>query len=120
YVAGIDSVRKLGQMSLQAGSPELLATMGTRVLRGRDINRDDNSLKAPFVMVMNESMAKKLWPNEDALGKCVRLGADTNPCRTVVGIAEDVRRNNLGKPDMHYYLPIEQFQPQTSVIFVRT
>jgi putative ABC transport system permease protein len=120
YVAGIDSVYKLGQMSLQAGSPELLATMGTRIVRGRGLTREDDAVGAPPVMVVNESMAKKLWPNENAIGKCIRVGADTLPCQTVVGIAEDVRRGSLSQPEMHYYMPISHFNPQEAGVFVRT
>jgi predicted permease len=120
FVEGIDSVNKLGSMSLQAGSPELLKTMGTRVIRGRDITTADNSANAPKVLVVNESMAKKLWPNADPMGKCIRVGADTSPCRTVIGIAEDVRRGSLSEPEMHYYMPAEQFNPQQTGLFVRT
>jgi len=120
FVAGIDSVSKLGQMSLQAGTPDLLATMGTRVVRGRNLTKEDNVVGAPLVMVVNEAMAKKLWASEDAIGKCVRVGADTSPCRTVVGVAENVRRGSLSEPEMHYYMPIEQFNPQDAVLFVRT
>jgi putative ABC transport system permease protein len=120
FVAGIDSVHKLGQMSLQAGSPELMATMGTRVIRGRGLVHEDDMPGAAPVMVVNESMAKKLWPNEDAIGKCIRVGADTMPCRAVVGIAEDVRRGNLAKAEMHYYMPISTFNPQDAGVFVRT
>ena len=119
YVAGIDSVAKLGEFSLQAGSPEFFATMGTRILRGRGITAEDRE-HSPYVMVVGESMAKKLWPNDDAIGKCARVGADTAPCRTVVGIAEDVRRGSLSETEMHYYMPIEQFARAEGGLFVRT
>ena len=87
FVAGIDSVYKLGDLTGQTGSPEIFETMGTRILRGRGIAREDRE-NTPLVVVVNELMAKKLWPNQDAIGKCLRLDADTMPCRTVVGIAE--------------------------------
>jgi predicted permease len=119
FVAGIDSVHKLGDITLQTGSPEIFETMGTRILRGRGITREDGA-DAPYVMVVNELMASKLWPNQDAIGKCVRVGADTLPCRTVVGIAENVRRGTLSEPEMHFYMPTEQFQPQQSILFIRT
>ncbi|HVE33697.1 MAG TPA: ABC transporter permease [Gemmatimonadaceae bacterium] len=119
YVAGIDSVSKLGDFTLQAGNPEFFSTMGTRIVRGRGFSTTDVS-NAPLVMVVGESMAKKLWPNEDALGKCVRVNEDTMPCTTVVGIAEDVRRGSISETEMHYYLPIAQFHPQDGGVFVRT
>jgi ABC-type antimicrobial peptide transport system permease subunit len=56
-------------------------------------------------------MARLLWPGRDALGQCVRIGADTMPCTTVVGIAENIRNQNLtADASLHYYLPIEQFE----------
>jgi len=119
FVAGIDSVHKLGDITLQTGSPEIFQTMGTRIIRGRGFTREDVA-NAPYVMVVNELMAKKLWPNQEAIGKCVRVEADTMPCRTVVGIAEDVRRGTLSEPEMHFYMPVEQYNPHRSILFVRT
>jgi predicted permease len=120
YVEGVDPASKLGEVtSLQAGTPELFQTMGTRVLRGRGISRDDRA-HAPLTMVVNESMAKRLWPNEDPIGKCVRLDAETAPCRTVVGLAEDIRTNSISEPRMFYYLSSAQFNPTTGGMFVRT
>jgi hypothetical protein len=68
FVPGIDSVSKLGDFTMQAGSPEFFETMGTRVVRGRGITSEDRS-SSPLVMVVSEAMAKKLWPNEDPIGK---------------------------------------------------
>ncbi len=118
-VAGIDSVSKLGDFTLQAVTPGYFSTSGTRILRGRGITEEDHA-GAPHVMVVDESMAAKLWPNQSALGKCVRLNADTAPCNTVVGVAEDIRGSDIGKRDMHYYLSIAQFHPETGGLFVRT
>ena len=119
YVAGIDSMSKLGDFTLQAATPDFFSTMGTRVLRGRAFTAADGE-HAPRVMVIGESMAKKIWPSEDAIGKCIRVGADTVPCTTVIGIAEDVRRGKISETEMHYYMPIDQFQPQGGGLFVRT
>ncbi|HVX40326.1 MAG TPA: FtsX-like permease family protein, partial [Gemmatimonadaceae bacterium] len=119
FVAGIDSVSKLGDFTLQAVTPGFFATTGTRLLRGRPITAEDRA-GAPRVMVVDESMAKKLWPTEDPIGKCVRLNADTMPCTTVVGVSEDIRGSDIAKTDMHYYLSIAQFQPNDGGMFVRT
>jgi predicted permease len=119
YVEGIDSVSKLGSFTLQAGSPSFFATVGTRILRGRGITNEDRA-NAPLVMVVGESMARRLWPNQDAIGKCVRVNAETAPCTTVVGIAEDVRRGSLSEPEPHYYMPIDQFAASGGGLYVRT
>ncbi|HSQ31207.1 MAG TPA: ABC transporter permease [Gemmatimonadaceae bacterium] len=121
YVEGIDSVAKLGDFTAQVATPEFFATTGTRLLRGRGIATDDRE-SAPRVIVVGESMAKRLWPGQDAIGKCVRVEADTAPCASVVGVAEDVRLENVGKTQMHYYMPLAQFHRYSigTGIFVRT
>jgi ABC-type antimicrobial peptide transport system permease subunit len=57
-------------------------------------------------------MARVLWPGKEALGQCMRVGADTMPCTTVIGIAEDAIQGSLTDDKrLHYYLPIDQFRP---------
>src|ERR1019366_9451943 len=94
YVPGIDSVQKLGQFNLNEVSPEYFATLGTRIVRGRGINSGDQE-GAPGAMVVSASMAKRLWQSSDAIGQCVKVGADTLPCTYIVGIAEDIKAQKL-------------------------
>src|SRR6185295_6229857 len=96
FVPGIDSVGRLGQFALQAGSPELFEAMGTRILRGRGITAGDRS-GAPLVVIVSDPMARTLWPGKDAIGQCLKLEADTLPCRTVVGIAETIKYSSLSE-----------------------
>jgi ABC-type lipoprotein release transport system permease subunit len=106
------------RFSLQAGTSSFFQTMGTRILRGRGITAEDRK-GSPKVMIVSEGMARLLWPGRDALGQCVRLGADTMPCTTVVGIAENVRDRSLTTDDrLQYYLPIEQFQRGRDLILL--
>jgi hypothetical protein len=94
--------------------------MGTRILRGRGITDADHE-GAPRVIVVSRSMAKKLWPGGEALGRCVKVGADTVPCSTVVGIAEDIRRGSFDKDEgLQYYVPIAQRRSRGGGLFVRT
>jgi predicted permease len=124
FVAGIDSVRKLGRFALQAGSTDYFATAGTRILRGRGFSADDRA-DAPRIAVVSEAMAKVLWRNQDALGKCFRISSDTMPCTTVVGIAENITSRELksAEGDFTYYLPMAQytasFDPPMLAMFVR-
>ncbi|MEP6574053.1 MAG: ABC transporter permease [Gemmatimonadota bacterium] len=119
FISGIDSVNKLGDFTLQGGSPEFFGTLGTRILRGRGIEAGDRE-GAPKVVIVSEAMAQKLWPGQEALGRCMRIGADTVPCATVVGIAENIRqRHIIDDPGLHYYLPIAQYNPEAAVLFVR-
>jgi predicted permease len=119
FVAGIDSVRRLGEFTLQTGTPEYFQTVGTRILRGRGITAEDRK-ESPRVMVVSQATAATLWPGREALGQCIRVDADTMPCTTVVGIAENIRQSSLtDDPSLQYYMPVDQFHPENAVIFAR-
>ena len=111
YVPGIDSTQRLGRFTYQTASPDYFKTMGTRIVRGRPFTELDRS-GTPLVGVVSEAMATTLWPGQDPLGKCMRVGADTMPCTTVIGVAEDAVQNSLTDDQrLRYYLPLEQFRP---------
>ncbi|MGE0441697.1 MAG: ADOP family duplicated permease [Gemmatimonadales bacterium] len=108
FVPGIDSVRKLGRFTYQEGTPDYFATMGTRVLRGRGFEAGDRyePPAGPRAVVVSESMAKVLWPGQDALGQCLKIGKPDAPCTVVVGIAEDAIQSSLTEDQrFRYYLP---------------
>jgi predicted permease len=114
HVPGVDSVARFGQFSYQPTTPDYFSAMGTRLLRGRGFTALDDA-HAPRVAVVSESMARTLWPRRDPLGQCFRMRADTVPCTTVIGVAEDIvqRENQLGDASrLHYYVPIEQVNPR--------
>ncbi len=111
FVPGIDSVARLGQFTYQAATSDYFGVMGTRIIRGRGFDRQDRP-GAPRVTVVSDGMARLLWPAGNAIGQCVRVFADTMPCATVVGIAEDIVQDDLAATQrLHYYLPIDQFWP---------
>jgi len=68
------------------------------------------------VIILNETAARMLWPNADAIGKRVRIGGgEGNPFRRVVGVVGDVAPGNLGAPmPAQAYLPMPQY-PMTEV-----
>jgi predicted permease len=108
-VPGRDSLQKLGSYLLQIADPSYFQTMGTRILRGRGIEDMDRA-GGPVVVVVNEAMARAVWPNEDAIGKQFRLQGQDMPLMTVVGIAENMRAARLDRPtDMWYYVPAAQY-----------
>ena len=88
---------------INAVSAEYLRTMGTRVLRGRGFEPTDTR-GSERVAVVNEYMASTLWPAGDAIGKCVKVGADTAPCTTVVGVVENAFRDDLREGPSAQYL----------------
>jgi predicted permease len=85
-------------------SADYFKTLRIPVLRGRALNEQDNE-KAPKVAVINEAMAKKIWPNQDALGKhfSTKTGG---PAIEVVGIAKQGRYNDpVDDTTLFYYQP---------------
>jgi predicted permease len=120
YVAGIDSVDRLGEFDLNGVTPDYFATLGTRVLRGRPIEAQDVA-GAPGAMVVSEAMGRVLWPGKDPIGQCVKINADTMPCTYVVGIAENIKSGSLSdEPSYFYYLSSAQFNPNRTGLFIRT
>lgn len=110
FVPGIDSVSRFGTFTYQATTADYFRTMGTRIIRGRGLTADDRA-GTPNVAVVSASMAQVLWPGQDAIGRCFRVRADTMPCSTVVGVAEDmVQREVTDEKRYHYYLQIDQFK----------
>jgi predicted lysophospholipase L1 biosynthesis ABC-type transport system permease subunit len=119
HVPGVDSVGRLGDFSTNAVSPDYFATMGTRILRGRGIT-DADRRGAPLVAVVDQAMARALWPAADPIGRCLKVGADTVPCTTVVGVSEDVRRGGFDAPALEYYLAAAQLSRAGAGVLVRT
>jgi putative ABC transport system permease protein len=94
----------------QIATPGYLETVGIGIRRGRTILRSD-AADAPPVAVINETMAQRYWPDDDALGKRFHLGTLDQPWIEVVGIVGDVRRNDViedARAEM--YLPHAQFR----------
>jgi putative ABC transport system permease protein len=81
-------------------TPDLFTTIGTPVVRGRAIT-DRDTYASPWVAVVNETMARQIWPGEDPIGKRVVLDVvpEEQP-REVVGIVRDipVRRAEPAEP----------------------
>jgi predicted permease len=103
-------------------TPEYFPVMGTRIIRGRGFLPTDRE-GAPRVAIVSETFARLVWPAETALGKCLRIGADTVPCTEIVGVAQDAKRQTLATvPVMQYYVPLDQRQIRMSapVLLVRT
>lgn len=117
YVPGIDSVSRLGRFTYQTAGADYFAAIGTRILRGRSFTSDDRPGTAT-VAVVSEGMAAALWPGQDALGKCMRVGSDTAPCTTIVGIAEDAVHDPVSDQPLRYYLPVEQFPSEPASFLV--
>ena len=102
--------------------PNALAALGIRLRDGRDFDARD-TLEAPGVALVNESMARRFWPGEEAVGKRFRLGAfsDDSPWLTVVGVYGNVRHFGLDRdPRPAFLRPYTQAAWPSLSIVVRT
>lgn len=118
-VPGMDSASRLRMFVVNPITDDYFATMGTRLLRGREVGSADAASR-PYVAVISESMGKLLWKGRNPIGECFHLGADTAPCREVVGIAEDVAFGDL-KADqtLQLYVPMAQISAVSARFLVR-
>jgi predicted permease len=111
FLPGVDSLPRTGAFGfpiISMVSPEYFAATGIAIRRGRGFTAADRS-GTELVVVVNETMARTLWPNGNALGSCVMLVERTAPCRRVVGIATDAHiRGVIEESSPQYYVPLAQ------------
>jgi putative ABC transport system permease protein len=107
-------------------SPGYFEAMRMPLRRGRWLDEHDDAA-SPLVAVINEAMARRFWPGEEAIGKRVSLrpafGSDlgAQPWMTVVGVVGDVKARGLDAPvPDQVYLPYGQGTPLWMVLVVRT
>ncbi|HEX7123911.1 MAG TPA: ABC transporter permease, partial [Gemmatimonadaceae bacterium] len=81
----------------QKVTPGYFEVMRVGIVRGRVFTAADDET-APLVVVVNETMARTLWPGRDAIGGMVKMLNETAPRATVVGIVRDERLGGLLKP----------------------
>jgi predicted permease len=120
FLEGQDaSDRRAGRL-VQIGvvAPHYLETVGIPLMRGRTLSETDQP-NTPIAVVVNETMAKRFWPDQDAIGKRFKFfGQDF--FNQVVGIAKDSKYNFIGEePTPFIYQATSQvYQPQVS-LFVK-
>jgi predicted permease len=99
-------------------TPGFFAAVGIPVLAGRDFTTDDIDTAKPVILV-NRTLARQLWPNEDPVGKTVVFGQ--NHPYTVIGVAGDARQDGLSRPaGAAVYGPISHFPRSTMKFYLRS
>jgi predicted permease len=96
--------------SYRVVTPGLFAALGTPLLRGRGFDERDSRDAVPVVLV-NQTLASRIWPGEDALGKRLRLGGpgSSDPWLTVVGVVGDIKQQSITEPVIpELYFPYGQ------------
>jgi len=100
--------------------PNYFRTMGTTLFRGREFTEADRD-GAPGTAIVNETLAARLWPNQDVLGKRVSVAGPKGPFLEVVGVARDSKYRTLGEtPRPYVYLPLSQSYDPKMTLVVRT
>jgi putative ABC transport system permease protein len=103
-------------------TPGYFATVKIRLIRGRFLSDSDDE-GAPLAVLVSQTAAQRWWPNEDAIGRRVRVpGFDSGPqpWRTVVGVVDDVKQAALNAPHtMQVYLPHAQYSTQDLTLVLR-
>ena len=113
HIPGREQPTQRNNPSQYAVTPDYFKVLGIRLIDGRLFTASDR-MGTPLVTVINETAARTYWPGENPIGQCVRVGADTMPCTTVIGIVSNARRQQLVEaPVTMIYRPLDQLDPAT-------
>ena len=103
-------------------SESFFETLRVPLRKGRFFGAQDNQAAVP-VTIINETMARRFWPDEEALGKRFKLGPaqSDSPWLTVVGVVGDMRRQNLeSQPIAQIFRPYLQSSQRRLILLIRT
>jgi predicted permease len=121
------NTRQFGPAPFEGVSENYLETIGTPLLQGRGFTAEEVAAKAP-VLIISETTAHNIWPNQNAIGKTVRLERQLRdgseiifPVAQVIGIARDNQTHRVGEtPPLFFYRPeVVEVEMDTSLL-VRT
>jgi putative ABC transport system permease protein len=104
-------------------TPGYLHALGIRLVRGRLLAEADDE-NAPLVVLVSETAAQRWWPNQNPIGRHIKVpGFDSGPRpgRMVVGVVQDVKQAGLDAPHtMQVYIPHAQYRNGYMTLVVRT
>jgi putative ABC transport system permease protein len=106
----------------QSVTPDFFRALRVPLVRGRFLGTQDGP-NAPLVVAVSENLARRVWPNQAAVGKRIKFGrAQSNePWRTIVGVVGDVKQSAWDqKPHLTTYFPFAQLPQAASSLMVRT
>jgi putative ABC transport system permease protein len=108
---------------IRSVTPDYFRVLETPLMKGRFFT-DADTADAPGVVIINQAMAKKYWPGEDAIGKRINFD-DSDPAKiqwiTVVGVISDIRHRGLdAEPKPEYYRPHAQLTYRGMNLAVRS
>jgi putative ABC transport system permease protein len=112
-------------MQVRVATPDYFSTIGIPLKRGRLFSEDDRAGTTRVVLI-TESAAREFFPNEDPIGKRIKLGWGRGPGKPraggeVVGIVDDVKEAGLDEPNPpHIYMPVRQWPVDSMSVVIKT
>lgn len=102
-----------------AVSRDYFSTMQIGLVKGRYFNSEDAPEGSPAAII-NQTLARQFWPNEDPIGKRLQFGEQHTMC-TIVGVVDDIKMYQLrARPERQMYVSLSQFPSSTLGFVVRT
>jgi predicted permease len=116
---GADEAAANPGLHLEAVAPNYFSTLGVPIIRGRAFNESDRKGGLP-VAIVGESLARRAWPDDSAVGKRLKFGGADSPAPwlTVVGVVSDLRYRDVKAPPPAIYVPLRQspFPPRFLIV----
>jgi putative ABC transport system permease protein len=112
---------ELGAVTTRVTAPDYFRVLGIPLVRGRSFDEHDDASRDPVVMI-NETMGRRFWPNEDPVGKRIKIGTrNLATWMTIIGVVKDVRNVGLSA-NIGYsaYTPYAQGPGRGMELAVRT
>ncbi|HKD52500.1 MAG TPA: ABC transporter permease [Candidatus Acidoferrum sp.] len=120
-VEGQEARKKSEAISAVVDTVDLnyFSTMGIPLVEGRDFSENDRDIATP-VAIINDTMAAKYWPDQDALGKRFQL-PQGRAFLQVVGVAKTTNYQTLGEPPQAcIYVPLRQNYTDSMILYLRS
>jgi putative ABC transport system permease protein len=112
-------------LNWEVATPDYFGAMNIRLLQGRPFDERDTS-KSPLVVIVGQSLAARLWPGQDPIGRRLLAYGAPDPekgkepvWQTVVGVVEDARYREVETTRFDLYLPYRQAPDQVRYVMVR-
>jgi putative ABC transport system permease protein len=108
-------------LNYEAVMPNYFQTLRLPILRGRGFEDGDRA-GSPLVVIVSRSMARRIWPGQDPIGKRIRWAGDEDAgqWRTVVGVVADTRYRDFLDPRASVYVPARQQPWEPGWLLIRT
>lgn len=113
---------KYPEMFFEPVTSDYFTTLGARLLQGRTFTAADTA-DHPNVIIINETVARTFWPNENPIGKRISNPGSANDFYEIVGMVNDIAfPGGLGEPYTRFeaFQPLAQTPPSSLIIILRT